>query len=169
MREPHWRWHDWQRLDADTLYGFLKLRSDIFVVEQNCVFSDMDGLDSQCLHLGGHGDDGELLAYLRLVPPNLKRPHTPSEAAPGPALGRIVVAASARGRGLGLAVVQQGLQRSASLWPGLDQFLSAQQHLERFYGSLGFQRIREPYLEDGIPHVDMRRPAILPRPTAQAD
>lgn len=147
--EPTWRWYAWNELDPDTLYAFLKLRSDIFVVEQNCPYSDMDGLDPQCLHLCGYDADGELLTYLRLLPPGLKCAH--------PAIGRLVVARPARGTGLGRRAMTEGLRTCAEHHPGAAVFLSGQQHLQTFYQSLGFRPISEPYLEDGIPHVDMLR------------
>lgn len=144
-----WRWHDWSDLDPDTLYAFLKLRSDIFVVEQTCAYSDMDGLDPQCRHLCGFDDNEHVQAYLRLLPPGLKNEH--------PAIGRLVVAASARGSGLGRRIMEEGLRECARRHPGASVFLSGQQHLQRFYESLGFRVISAPYLEDGIPHVDMLR------------
>jgi ElaA protein len=154
-------WWRWSELGVDTLHAFLKLRSDIFVVEQNCVFSEMDGLDPLCEHLCAFDAESQLIAYLRLVPPGTARPHSPSPAAPGPALGRVVVDMRARGTGLGRELMRQGIRGCEQRYAGQAIFVSAQQHLEAFYGSLGFVRLAEPYLEDGIPHVDMRRPAIL--------
>ena len=151
MTTLQWRWYRWHELHADTLYAFLKLRSDIFVVEQNCVFPDMDGLDPQCEHLCGHAADGALLAYLRLVPPGVR--------APQPSIGRLVVAQQARGTGAGRAAMLEGLRVCAQRYPGQAIFLSAQRHLEGFYASLGFARSSEDYLEDGIWHVNMRRKA----------
>ncbi|HEY0973349.1 MAG TPA: GNAT family N-acetyltransferase [Solimonas sp.] len=167
MNNPHWRWYAWSQLDPDTLYAFLKLRSDIFVVEQNCVFSDMDGIDARCTHLCGRDSHGRLLAYLRLVPPGVERPAhitegTRANASDGPALGRLVVDAAARNRGLARAAVQEGLRRCAHDYAGQPVYLSAQQHLEPLYASLGFVGISPAYLEDGIWHVDMRRPADAP-------
>jgi ElaA protein len=144
-----WRWYDWSELDADTLYAFLRLRSDIFVVEQNCAYSDMDGLDPQCRHLCGFDTGGGLHAYLRLLPPGLKNAH--------PAIGRLVVSAAARGSGLGRRIMEEGLRECARRHLQAPVFLSGQQHLQRFYESLGFRTISAPYLEDGIPHVDMLR------------
>jgi len=154
-------WHRWPELTPDRLYAFLKLRSDIFVVEQNCVFSEMDGIDPHCEHLLATGADGELQAYLRLVPPGVKRPHSGSPAASGPAIGRVVVAAAHRGSGLGRRIMLESLRHCEALYPGLPVSLSGQQHLEAFYASLGFVTQRPAYLEDGIWHVDMQRPAIL--------
>ncbi|EIT70402.1 MULTISPECIES: GNAT family N-acetyltransferase [Hydrocarboniphaga] len=156
-------WHHWRDLKPDTLYAFLKLRSDIFVVEQNCVFSDMDGIDPLCEHLCASAADGRLLAYLRLVPPGVARPHSLSPAQAGPAIGRVVVEASQRGTGLGRRLMQQALVHCDRRYAGQAVFLSGQQHLEAFYASLGFTRCSDPYLEDGIAHVDMQRPAILDR------
>ena len=155
--EPTYRWYRWSELSADTLYAFLKLRSDIFVVEQNCVFSEMDGIDPQCEHLTAFDDAGELMAYLRLVPPGVKRPHSESPAAAGPAIGRVVVASVARDNGLGRRIMLQALEHCAQIYPGQPISLSGQQHLEAFYASLGFVTRSPAYLEDGIWHVDMLR------------
>jgi ElaA protein len=143
-----WRWHRWDDLDPDTLHAFLKLRSDVFVVEQNCVFSDMDGLDPQCEHLCGFDESGGLAAYLRLLPPGLKSPE--------PSIGRLVVAQHARKHGLGRAAMQEGMAHCRARYPGQPIFLSAQEYLQHFYGELGFETISDPYLDDGILHVNMR-------------
>ena len=156
-----YRWHHWRDLTPDTLYAFLKLRSDIFVVEQNCVFSEMDGIDPLCEHLCATDASGRLLAYLRLVPPGVARPHSLSPPPAGPAIGRVVVSLGERGTGLGRRLMQQALAHCDRRYAGQAVFLSGQQHLEAFYASLGFSRCSDPYLEDGIAHVDMRRPAIL--------
>lgn len=147
--DPFFSWHAWRDLTPDTLYAVLRLRSAIFVVEQNCVFPDMDGRDPACEHLCGWDGDGELSAYLRLVPPGVRTPEV--------ALGRVVVAAAARGRGLGRAVMLEGLRRCAERYPGQPVKVSAQAHLEPFYQSLGFRTVGAPYDEDGILHVDMVR------------
>lgn len=141
-----WSWHGWDEVTPDVLYAFLRLRSAIFVVEQDCVFPEMDGRDPQCEHLCGW-NGGELVAYLRLVPPGVRTPEV--------ALGRVVVAQSARGTGLGRAVMHEGLARCAQRYPGQPVKVSAQQHLEKFYESLGFATVGAPYDEDGIMHVDM--------------
>lgn len=142
-----WIWQRWPELTPDALYELLRLRSEIFVVEQNCVFNDMDGRDPACLHLRGTDDSGALVAYLRLVPPG-------GRGAP-PSLGRVVVVRHRRGKALGRALMQEGMARCRRDHPGTAIKVSAQQHLEAFYGSLGFGRTGEPYLEDGIWHIDM--------------
>jgi ElaA protein len=144
-----WSWHAWSELTPDLLYQVLRLRSAIFVVEQNCVFPDMDGRDPDCVHLCGRDDAGGLIAYLRLVPPGVRTPEV--------SLGRVVVTAAARGQGLGRAVMEEGLLGCAQRYPGKPVKVSAQQQLETFYRSLGFRTASPPYLEDGIWHVDMLR------------
>jgi len=104
-----WAWYAWAELTPDVLYQVLRLRSAIFVVEQDCVFPDMDGRDPQCEHLCGWRGN-ELTAYLRLVPPGVRTPEV--------ALGRVVVAKPARGTGLGRAVMLEGLARCAQRYPG---------------------------------------------------
>ena len=144
-----WTWHRWQDLSPDTLYAFLALRSAVFVVEQNCVFHEMDGLDPQCEHLCATGDDGAMLACLRLIPPGVKHEL--------PVIGRLVVHAAARRHGLARAGMLEGLRRCAERFPNQPVMLSGQQYLEEFYASLGFVTSSAPYLEDGIWHVDMVR------------
>jgi ElaA protein len=144
-----WAWYRWSEMTPDVLYAALRLRSAIFVVEQNCVFPDMDGRDPACEHLCGWNDDGELLAYLRLVPPGVRTREV--------SLGRVVVAGTARGRGLGRAVMLEGLKGCGARFPGAPVKVSAQHHLEKFYNGLGFRTVSAPYDEDGILHVDMIR------------
>ena len=140
-----WRWNEWSN---DLLYAAMQLRSEIFVVEQNCVFPDMDGLDPACSHLCGCDANGTLLAYARLLAPGLKHPEA--------SIGRVVIAGSARGLQLGRALMLEALRLSREQHPGAAIRIGAQQRLERFYASLGFVPFDEPYLEDGILHIDMR-------------
>jgi ElaA protein len=142
-----WRWYHWTELDTATLYALLRLRSDVFVVEQDCVYLDLDGLDEHCRHLCGRDRHGRLQAYLRLLPPGLKVEH--------PGIGRVVVAAEARRFGLGRALMREGLRECAQRYPQQRVHISAQQRLEAFYTSLGFRTQSAPYLEDGIWHVAM--------------
>ena len=151
------RWVAWREFDPDLLYSVMRLRSAAFVVEQACVFLDMDGLDPSCEHLLATDPAGQVVGCLRLVPAGLRRPHTPAPAADCPALGRLVTARDHRATGLGRQLMIEGIARCERDHPGTAIQLSAQQHLQRFYESLGFVVMRAPYDEDGIPHVDMRR------------
>ena len=144
---PAWRWYRWGELSTDLLYRLLRLRSEVFVVEQACLFPDMDGLDPQCEHLCGTDAGGTVLAYARLLPPGLKYPEA--------SLGRVVTAAPVRGNGTGRALMREALAGCRARHPGHAIRIGAQQRLERFYLEFGFVTVSEPYLEDGIQHIDM--------------
>jgi ElaA protein len=148
---PAWQWLRFGQLGVDDLYDALALRERVFVVEQNCPYQDADGLDRHAWHLLGRDAAGTLQAVLRVVDPG----HKYTE----PSIGRVVTAPEARGTGLGRVLMVEGVQRCTAAWPGQGIRISAQAHLQRFYGSLGFEATGEPYLEDDIPHVEMvRRP-----------
>lgn len=141
---------DVRRLDefsAADLYDMLKLRVDVFVVEQHCPYPELDGNDKDCLHLRLLMD-GDLLACARLWRP------TPEHH---PRIGRVAVSPNHRGKRLGEALMREAISEVEKRHPGEPIEISAQSHLQKFYGSLGFEVISEEYLEDGIPHVDMLR------------
>jgi ElaA protein len=141
--ELHWHERAFAELSAAELYAIIELRERVFIVEQTCAYLDADGLDPVSRHLWCTGE--AIRAYLRIVPPGAKFDEV--------SLGRIVTAPEARGTGLGRVLVQRGLAAVGAV----PVRISAQAHLERFYGELGFRRVSELYLEDGIPHIDMLR------------
>ena len=145
-----WQWTRFGGLGGGDVYDLLALRSLIFVMEQNCVYLDADGIDRQAWHLLGRGPDGRLLAYLRVVDPRVKYEE--------PSLGRVVVDPSQRGLGLGHMLVAEALRRCDQVWPGRANHISAQAHLQGFYGRHGYVAVGEEYLEDDIPHRGMTRP-----------
>jgi ElaA protein len=143
------RWHQrsFRELTPGELYAIVALRERVFVVEQACAYLDADGRDPVSHHLWAQAEGGAIAAYLRIVPPGEKFAEL--------ALGRIVTAPEHRGGGLGHELVRRGLDAVGAVAVRI----SAQAHLERFYGQHGFDRAGEPYLEDGIPHIDMLRRA----------
>jgi ElaA protein len=150
--ELHWQDRAFSELSAAQLYAIVALRERVFVVEQACAYLDADGLDLVSRHLWAGAADpaavtqpGAIHAYLRIVPAGAKFDEV--------SLGRIVTAPEARGTGLGRTLVRRGLDAVGDAAVRI----GAQAHLERFYGELGFIRVSEPYLEDGIPHIDMLR------------
>lgn len=137
-------------LGKEQLYALLKLRSDVFVVEQKCAYPDLDGqdLEGDTHHLMGWEDD-QLMAYLRLLDPESQGGDV--------VIGRVVTASAGRGKGLGHAMMEQALKQAEKHWPQVPIYLSAQAHLQGYYGRYGFEVAGEEYLEDGIPHIGMRR------------
>ena len=148
----NWQIKTFSELTTDELYDLLKLRVDVFVVEQECYYPDLDDLDRQShvLHVLGYNDKNELLAYSRLLPPGLVYENES-------AIGRVVVAEAGRGLKLGVELMQRAVKKVDELWPEVTCHISAQEHLKKFYQSIGFEQISEMYLEDGIPHIAMRR------------
>lgn len=148
--EVVWRWHRWEQLDRDQLYGLLKARQDVFVVEQSCPYPDIDGKDPLAWHLlgyGGHPATGALLAAARMFAPGAYYAE--------PAAGRILTTAAARGRGLGRALMAEIHRFSAARFATPAVRLNGQGYLKTFYESLGYRVVRGPYDEDGIPHYEM--------------
>ncbi|WP_067705680.1 GNAT family N-acetyltransferase [Erwinia sp. ErVv1] len=147
-------WHDLHHSELSTaqLYQLLALRSAVFVVEQNCPYQDVDGIDllGENRHLLGMLDN-KLVACARLL-----APQTASEPVK---IGRVIVASEARGLSLGNRLMEQAVDRCEQHWPQHNIFLSAQAHLQRFYAGFGFTPVSDAYLEDNIPHIDMERSA----------
>jgi ElaA protein len=129
------------------VYDLLALRSEVFVVEQTCIFQDADGVDMQAHHLLGRDEHGALKAVLRIVDPGVKYAE--------PSIGRVISAPAVRGTGAGRELMAFGIAHTRRLWPGQAIRISAQARLERFYREFGFRTVTEPYLEDDIPHVEM--------------
>jgi ElaA protein len=143
-----WRWQAFDTLSAAELYAVLMARADVFVLEQACLYRDIDGSDSDAWHLSAyHG--AALAGYLRVLPPGPEHADV--------RIGRVLNQAAWRGCGLGRELLAQALERIAAHWPGVPVSLHAQAHLQRFYGAFGFLPSSEIHDEDGIPHVWMRR------------
>lgn len=148
-----WSWLRFGELGVERLYALLRLRCEVFVVEQACPYLDPDGKDvrADTLHVLGEDADRQLLAYLRVIAPGVSFAE--------PSLGRVVTAPAARRRGLGGPLIEQGLAALARHWPGQPVRIGAQAYLIDFYARHGFVVDSAPYDEDGIPHVEMRRAA----------
>lgn len=145
----HWEWLPFGQLDCQRLHAVLAARAAVFVVEQNCVYQDIDGLDDAAWHLMGWHRADTLAAYLRVLPPGSRYPEH--------CIGRVLVSAAFRRRSLGRELMLRGLACIEKSFGPVPLRLSAQSHLESFYASLGFVSCSDRYLEDGIEHVDMLR------------
>jgi ElaA protein len=142
------RWHDraFDELTAAELHGIYALRVRVFVVEQACAYQEVDELDLQARHVWAEAD-GRIAGYLRIIPAGAKYDEV--------SFGRVVTAPEARGTGLGRELVRRALALTA----GAPLRIAAQAYLERFYADFGFVRASDDFDDDGIPHLEMTRPA----------
>jgi len=146
-----WQCAQIEEFSAVQMHAILKVRCDVFIIEQNCVFPDIDNKDLIALHLVAWTDDNQVAAYLRILPPNT----TFTE----PSLGRVLSAQAFRGTGIGRQLMEQGLQHLEARYPNSPVRIGAQSYLVDFYSTFGFAVASEEYIEDGIAHIDMLRPA----------
>lgn len=155
MIQIEWDIKSFKALDTDDLYELLKLRVDVFVVEQNCPYPEIDGKDRhpETRHLIGKNTDGKILAYLRVLPPGLSFKQV--------SIGRVVVDKNSRGQGISNVMVKKALDLIDRIWPEESIQIGAQVYLMSFYQALGFKAVSENYLEDGILHIDMIRKANI--------
>jgi len=147
-----WHFSRFADLTPFDLYDVLAARQNVFILEQTCLYPDIDGYDLEAHHLLGWRDvDGkrQLAAYLRVLAPGAKYDEM--------SIGRVITTPVARGSGAGRALLDQGIAHAEALHPGHRIRIGAQQYLERFYASFGFQTVSAPYDEDGIMHIDMLR------------
>lgn len=148
--QVRWQCHGFGDFTATALYDMLQLRDRVFVLEQQSLYGDIDGVDRDCWHLSGRDAAGQLVAYARLIAPGVKYPDAS-------AIGRVVIPQALRGSGLAKPLMQQAVQQCLALFPGRAIMLSAQADRQGFYESFGFRPVSAPYDDGGIPHLDMRR------------
>lgn len=134
------------QLSIEELYAALKLRTDVFVVEQECAYPELDGFDQKAMHIMGF-EGNELQAYARVLPAGTVYNQ--------PSIGRVAVEENHRKKGYGRQIFKEALDQITRLNPGANVKIQAQCYLESFYASFGFQTISEPYPDAGVWHVDM--------------
>ena len=147
-----WNTYSFDELDVYLLYAILALRQEVFVVEQTCWYLDADGKDQAALHVVGTDDQDRVVAYTRVLPRGAAYVDYAS-------IGRVITSPLVRGRGVGRPLMQQSIDALYAAWGSQPVKISAQAHLQDFYGSLGFAGVGEVYDEDGIPHRAMILPA----------
>jgi ElaA protein len=147
-----WQWRTFAELSNYDVYEVMAQRQHVFVLEQECLWNDFDGLDLDAHHLlGWRVIEGkrQLAGYLRCLAPGAKYDEM--------SLGRVLTAKAARGTGIGRELIALGIEHAERQHPGQRIKIGAQQYLESFYASFGFVTISAPYDEDGIQHIDMLR------------
>lgn len=145
----HWNIKAFDNFNTKELYNCLQLRTEVFVLGQNCVYQDMDGLDWQAIHICGYFHQ-KLIAYCRIFEPGLVEPNACN-------FGRVLVAPAYRRQGVGRLLMEQTMDYLREQWPKENTVIHAQKYLEAFYQSLGFTTCSATYLEVGIPHIKMIR------------
>jgi len=146
----HWKIRRFNELSVVDLYSVLQLRSKVFVVEQNCVYQDIDGKDSKALHLLGEFE-GKIVAYARIF--------KSGDYFDDASIGRVVIDPDYRDRKWGFEMMEQAISGVESFLGETKITISAQQYLQKFYEKLGFVQTSDMYLEDDIPHIEMKRNA----------
>lgn len=136
------------KLNLDELYEIMKLRQEVFIVEQNCPFVDADGKDQLAWHFMMYGENNQLIAYTRLFDKNVYYDGFTS-------IGRVVTSSSARRGGIGKVLMQKSIEKTIELFGNEPIKIGAQSYLTKFYQSLGFELTGNDYLEDGIEHTFM--------------
>jgi len=147
-------WHvkSFDELTGQEMHGLLKLRQDVFVIEQDCIYPDIDSLDSRSSHVFCVCPQRGVVAYARLVEPKLKYQE--------PSIGRVVVLEALRKYGVGRELMLRALAHADLMYPEQANRISAQAHLHDFYSSLGYEQVSDVYDEDGIPHIEMLRQTL---------
>ncbi len=143
-----WKNKHFSELSAQEWYDIGKIRMEVFIIEQNCIYLDLDNKDLDAIHIYGE-QNGEIVAYTRLLAPNVTYPEV--------SIGRVVVAQKCRGIKLGDLLLEKTLDIANQKYGRVPIKISAQEHLKGFYQKHGFKVVTESYLEDGIPHVGMLR------------
>ena len=135
-----------EQLNTKELYDLLQLRSEVFVVEQDCVYQDIDGKDQKALHILGYKDE-KLVAYTRVF--------HPGDYFEEASIGRVLVKENQRQYGFGYNIMNASIKAIKEHFKTSEIRISAQTYLIKFYNNLGFKAVGEEYLEDGIPHINM--------------
>jgi len=143
-----WSIDRFENLDTIKLYKILHLRAEVFVVEQNAAYLDLDNKDQKAIHIQGY-QNNNLCAYCRIF----KRGDYFDDAS----IGRVVVADEYRQHKYGHILMEKGIETLEKEWQESKITISAQYHLKKFYMSHGFEQTSDTYLEDGIPHIEMKR------------
>lgn len=146
--EIQWKIKPFENLSANELYDIMRLRSEIFVVEQNCVYLDLDGKDKVALHLFGEYE-GKIVAYSRLFKAGISFDNA--------SIGRVVVDANYRDRKWGHDLMREAIAGIKTHFGESKITIGAQLYLQKFYESHGFVQTSEMYLEDDIPHIEMKK------------
>ncbi|KHO39451.1 GNAT family acetyltransferase [Clostridium tetani] len=142
----NWHLKKFEELRCEEIYKILKIRNEVFIVEQQCAYQDCDGKDKKSYHLYLE-DNGEILCYLRILPKNVSYNEV--------SIGRVLVNKNYRGKGIAKEMMLKAMNFIEENLNEKEIKIQAQLYLFNFYKSLGFEEVSNEYLEDNIPHIDM--------------
>jgi ElaA protein len=142
-----WHCRHFTGLSAAELYGILRLRTEVFILEQHCLYQDVDGKDVKCFHLFAANENKEVMAYARILPHRVSYDEV--------SVGRVVTSPKVRGTGAGRELMKRTMEFIKKEFNDPAVRISAQSYLIRFYSGLGFKTAGEEYMEDDIPHTQM--------------
>jgi len=145
------KWSRIENFSALELFTIIKARESVFVVEQQCPYQETDDMDLYSWHLAA-SINNQLAAYVRVVDPGIKYKQ--------PSIGRVMTISEFRNLKIGRSLMNEAIRFTEEQYPQMGIKIGAQVYLQKFYESLGFEAVSEPYDEDGIPHIDMMKPAI---------
>ena len=145
--ELTWKCKAYPELTLDDFFGILYLRTEVFIIEQNCPYQDIDAKDKKAFHLFAMDEQGDVIAVTRILPPGVSYDEI--------SIGRVAIKQSARGTGLGHTLMQKSLSFIENEFGSQPIRISAQDYLINYYEQHGFKQVSEMYLEDDIPHVEM--------------
>ena len=142
-----YKYHSFHDLSNLDLYKILCLRNEVFVVEQQCIYQDADGKDLDAVHILCYNEEKNLVSYARIIPPAINQTY--------PSIGRVITSPNYRKNGYGKSLMTYSISICRNLFSSSKIVISAQEYLQKFYENLGFKKVSETYLEDGIPHIKM--------------
>ena len=149
MAVSSWQIKAFDELTARELYTIFQLRLEVFSVEQNAAYQDADGKDLKSFHISGFNEQGDLIAYARILPAGMAYDEV--------SIGRVVTSPKARGTGVGRELFKNALDFALKQYGNVPIRISAQSYLIKFYSGFGFETVGEEYLEDSLPHTEMFR------------
>lgn len=144
-----WKYNHFSSLNTDELHDILQLRINVFVVEQNCPYPELDGKDKDAFHVYGINEKGEIIAVSRILKQGVSYPQI--------SIGRVAVSKEVRLHGTGMVLMKKTLEIAKEIFGENEIRISAQEYLRNFYEKFGFVKITDSYLEDDIPHIGMLR------------
>lgn len=143
----NWHCNKFEELTLNEFHDIIAERIEVFVIEQECPYQELDGKDKKALHLYATNEKNDILAYARILPQGVSYKEV--------AIGRVITTQKGRGKGLGHELMKKAMEIIENTFGKVSVRLSAQEHLQQYYGAHGFVKVSEMYLEDNIPHVEM--------------